>query len=135
VTGLSAELASALAEVTEGGSTRFGHRQHIHLAYLAAHRYGQDATADVMRDWITQIAAAHGVPGKYHETITVAWARLVALHVTGDPDAGDFAAFAARYPALLDKDLLARHYSAATLGSARARAGWVPPDLADWPTA
>jgi hypothetical protein len=128
---LTSELASAMAEVTEGGTAHFGHRQHIHLAYLAAHRYGADQAPDIMCDWIRQIASAHGVPGKYHATITIAWAKLVAGHV-GEDQAADFASFADRYPALLDKTLLSRHYRARTLGSAAARASWVEPDLAGW---
>jgi hypothetical protein len=72
-------------------------------------------------------------PQKYHETITVAWARIVAHHVAADPAVCDFDAFVTRYPALLDKTLLARHYSGAALGSATARADWVAPDLVPLP--
>jgi hypothetical protein len=36
-------------------------------------------------------------------------------------------------PALLDKRLLTRHYTPATLASPRARAGWVEPDAAGFP--
>jgi hypothetical protein len=46
---------------------------------------------------------------------------------------GGFAAFAASHPALLDKRLLSRHYSARVLASAAARSGWVEPDLAAFP--
>jgi len=118
-----------MAEVTAPG-VRFGHRQHIHLAFLAARRYGADRTPEVMCDWIRQVAAAHGMPERYHATMTIAWARIVAGHVSADPSIGDFAAFADAYPPLLDKNLLARHYRPATLSSADARAGWVAPDLA-----
>ncbi len=126
---LSPPLAAALAEVTTQG-VRFGHRQHIHLAFLAARRYGPGRTPEVMCDWIGQIAAAHGMPERYHATMTIAWARIVAGHVSADPSISDFAAFADAYHPLLDKDLLARHYTAAALGSAAARVGWVAPDLA-----
>jgi hypothetical protein len=125
-------LAAALAEVT-GRSGRFGHRQHVHLAFLAARQHGTDRAASVMCDWIGQVARQHGAPQKYHATMTMAWARLVAYHVAGDPAASDFSAFAALYPALLDKDLLARHYAGPTLQSDAARAAWVPPDLAELP--
>jgi hypothetical protein len=59
--------------------------------------------------------------------------EIVAHHVEADPCGTDFAAFAARHPALLDKRLLSRHYASATLASPAARAGWVPPDLAAFP--
>ena len=44
-----------------------------------------------------------------------------------------FPAFLAAHPALLDKRLLARHYSAALLSAAAARTGWVDPDLTPFP--
>ncbi len=130
---LDHELAAIMAQVVEpagqaGG--RFGHREHVHLAFIAARR--GDA-ADLLRDWIRQIAASHGAPDRYHETITAAWARIVAQHVLAAPAITDFETFAARYPALLDKSLLTRHYSQAVLASPAARASWVAPDLAPIP--
>jgi hypothetical protein len=128
------ELAGIMAEIS-GGGQRFGHRQHIELAFVAGRRHGAAAVAELMRGWIREIAAAHGVPHKYHETITVAWARLVAHHVAADPEVTDFDEFAGRYPALLDKTLLGRHYTPGVLGSAAARARWVAPDLIPFPPA
>lgn len=125
---MTGELTRIMAEITSGGQ-RFGHRQHIQLAFIAGRRHGAGAAPDLMRGWIKQIAAAHGAPEKYHETITVAWARLVAYHVAADPSLHSFDAFVDRHPALLDKTLLARHYSAAALGSAAAKTNWVEPDL------
>jgi len=126
---LSDELAEILAEICGGG--RFGHRQHINLAFIAARRDGDPAVR--LCEWIKQIAASHGAPHKYHETITIAWARLVAHHVAADPSVADFGTFADRNPALFDKTLLARHYSHALLGSPTARASWATPDLVALP--
>jgi len=131
---MTGELAGIMAEITDGG-LRFGHRQHIQLAFIAGRRHGAAAVADLMREWITEIAAAHGAPQKYHETMTVAWARLVAHHVAADPELADFDEFANRYPALLDKTLLGRHYTPSLLGSDAARMTWVPPDLMPFPAA
>lgn len=128
------ELAAIMAEITDSGQ-RFGHRQHIQLAFIAGRRHGAAVISDLMREWIRQIAAAHGAPHKYHETMTVAWARLVAHHVAADPDVTDFDDFADRYPALLDKTLLARHYTPSVLGSVAARTAWVAPDLMPFPAA
>jgi hypothetical protein len=129
---LDPELAAALAQVRDPDG-RFGHRQHVHLAFLAARWHGTERAADVMCRWIGEIARQHGAPQQYHTTMTIAWARLVAYHVAGDPCVSDFGAFAALHPALLDKDLLARHYAGPTLRSDTARATWVPPDLAELP--
>ena len=131
---LDPDLAAIMTEVVESAghrAGRFGHREHIHLAFIAARR--GDA-AGLLRDWITQIAASHGAPDRYHETITTAWAQIVAHHVRAAPAIADFDSFASRFPALLDKSLLSRHYSPVALSSPAARANWVTPDLAPIPS-
>ncbi|MGE5137153.1 MAG: hypothetical protein ACM32E_30200 [Gemmatimonadota bacterium] len=130
--GPGADLAAVLAEVAPGGA-RFGHREHIHLAFLAVQRYGPAAAPEVVAGWLREIAARHGAPQKFHATMTRAWAGLVAHHAAACPPGTGFAAFAARNPALLDKRLLSRHYSPGLLASPAARAGWADPDLAAFP--
>jgi hypothetical protein len=122
------DLAEILAEIHPPGGP-FGHRQHVHLAYIAVHRYGTDEAARKIGGWLRGMAAYAGAPQKYHETITRAWTEIVGLHVTADPDS-EFDAFAERNPQLFNKRLLMRHYTSATLASPHARTGWVPPDLA-----
>lgn len=139
----AAELAEILQEIVpagggapEGGPAGrvFRHRQHVHLAFIAVRRYGSARAADKVSDWIRHLTAH--APQKYHATVTRAWTEIVARHVAADPSVTDFDAFAERYPALLDKRLLTRHYTTAALASPRARAGWVEPDLAafGWPS-
>ena len=133
----AAELAEILEEIVPaghaapGGSAAgraFRHRQHVHLAFIAVRRYGSAGAADKVSGWIRHLTAH--APQKYHATVTRAWTEIVARHVAADPSVTDFDAFAERYPALLDKRLLTRHYTAAALASPQARAGWVEPDLA-----
>ena len=83
--------------------------------------------------WIRQIAAYERAPQKYHHTVSRAWVELVAHHVADDPGCADFDLFADRYPALLDKRLLAWHYRSSTLAAGPARRGWVEPDLLPFP--
>jgi hypothetical protein len=134
-----AELAEILDEIippggAAGGSAgggpggAFRHRQHVHLAFIAIRRYGAAHAPDKVSGWIRHLTAH--APQKYHATITRAWTEIVARHVAADPSVTDFDAFAERHPALLDKRLLTRHYTAAALASPEARAGWVEPDLA-----
>jgi len=130
--GAPADLAAVLAEVASGG-TRFGHREHIHLAFLAVQRYGPAAAPEVVAGWLREIAALHGAPQKFHATLTRAWTGLVAHHAAACPPGTGFAAFAVCHPALLDKGLLSRHYSPGLLASPAARAGWADPDLAAFP--
>jgi hypothetical protein len=129
---LPAELASALAEIVSPGGA-FRHREHIHLAYLAVQRHGADRAAGVVSGWIRQLAAYQRAPQKFNATVTRAWTEIVAHHMAAAPPAADFASFAAKHPALLDKRLLTRHYTARTLASQAARTGWAEPDLAPFP--
>lgn len=138
-----------------GPDGRFGHREHINLAFYAVRRYGMpDASATVCA-WIQQLTVYKHAPQKYHHTVSRAWVEIVAHHVAADQerayehrashnpahqdradrDRADFWAFAERWPALLDKRLLVRHYRSATLASAEARHGWVEPDLLPFPWA
>lgn len=126
------ELAAVLAEVVPPGSA-FRHRQHIHLAFLAIQRYGAARAAGVVARWITHIAAYERAPQKFNATVTRAWTEIVAHHVMSGPPGADFASFSEHNPALFDKRLLARHYSARLLASPAARTGWVEPDLARFP--
>ncbi len=128
---LPGELAAVLAEIGPPGGG-FGHREHIHLAYLAVQRHGADRAAEKVSGWIRQLAAYQRAPQKFNATVTRAWTEIVAHHMAAAPGT-DFAGFAGRHPALLDKRLLARHYTARTLASPAARTGWTEPDLAPFP--
>ena len=113
---------------------RFGHRQHIHLTWLAVRRYGTADAVGLVSDGIRRTARYAGVPQKYNATVSRAWVELVGYHAA-ESAAADFDAFAAENAALLDKRLLTRHYLSGTLASSRARTGWVEPDVAPFPWA
>jgi hypothetical protein len=110
----------------------FGHRQHIHLTWLAMCRYGTAAAVDLVSDGIQRTARYAGAPQKYNATVSRAWIELVGCHAA-EQGAGDFADFAEHHRVLLDKRLLARFYRSATLAGARARTGWVEPDIVPFP--
>jgi hypothetical protein len=76
---------------------------------------------------IRRFAEAAGAAGKFHTTMTVAWARVIA-HLVDGSAAADFDSFLAAHPMLLNRRLLAAHYSDAVMFSAEARAGFVEPD-------
>jgi hypothetical protein len=126
------EFAAILPAIS-GPDGEFGHRQHINLAFWAVRRYGMPEAAAKVCGWIQQLTVYQHAPQKYHHTVSRAWMELVAHHVAGDPDCAVFGDFADRYPALLDKRLLSRHYRSATLASAPARHDWVEPDLLPLP--
>ncbi|MEY9892165.1 hypothetical protein ABIA31_005840 [Catenulispora sp. MAP5-51] len=119
------------AEVT-AGNQHFGHRQHVHLTWLAVRRYGTEEAIAVVSDGIRQTARYAGAPQKYHATVSRAWVEAVGHHAAERPGE-DFPTFADANPALLDKRLLSRFYSSALLASAPARTGWVEPDREPFP--
>jgi hypothetical protein len=125
--GFSALMNRALSD-----ATRFGHREHIHLTWLAVRTYGTARATDVVSDGIQRTARYEGVPQKYNATVSRAWVELVGHHVSRSSTA-EFDDFINENPALLEKKLLTRFYRSATLAGDAARRGWLEPDLAPFP--
>ncbi|HEX9065051.1 MAG TPA: hypothetical protein VF843_08070 [Streptosporangiaceae bacterium] len=111
---------------------RFGHREHVHLTWLAVCRFGVPEAIRLVSDGIQRTARYAGAPQKYHATVSRAWVEIVGHHA-GEYRTADFAAFADRNPGLLSKRLLTRHYSSGLLASPAARTNWTEPDLAPFP--
>ncbi|MFD0337383.1 hypothetical protein ACFVH0_01625 [Streptomyces sp. NPDC127117] len=120
-----------MTEVT-ATTGKFGHREHVHLTWLAVRRFGTHAAVGLVSDGIQRTARYAGSPQKYHATVSRAWVELVGHHAAERGD-DDFTAFADRHPVLLDKRLLTRFYRPATLAGSQARTSWVEPDLAPFP--
>jgi hypothetical protein len=120
-----------MAEAT-AGAAGFGHREHLHLTWLAVRRLGVAAATDLVSDGIRETARYAGAPQKYHVTMSRAWVEMVAFHVA-EADAPTFDEFAAHHRALLDKRLLSRFYSSAVLAGPAARTRWVEPDRSPMP--
>ncbi|GAB1646480.1 hypothetical protein [Krasilnikovia sp. MM14-A1259] len=125
------DFDALMAEVM-AHTDRFGHRQHIHLTWLAVRRCGIDAATALISDGIRRTARYAGSPQKYHATMSRAWVELVGHHAAHSDD-DTFDDFAEHHPALLDKRLLARYYRSSTLATAAAKSGWVEPDLTPLP--
>lgn len=111
---------------------RFGHRQHVHLTWLAVRRCGTAAAIRLVSDGIQGLTRYAGAPQKYNATVSRAWVELVGHHA-GQSNAADFGTFTDQYPALLNKRLLSHFYSSPALASIAARTSWVEPDLAPFP--
>jgi hypothetical protein len=123
-----AECMANVMASTQG----FGHREHVHLTWLAVRRCGVPAAIDVVSEGIQRTARYAGAPQKYNATVSRAWVELVGHHATHSADA-DFATFAQRNAALLDKRLLTRFYRPETLATPEARTRWIEPDRAPFP--
>ena len=107
----------------------FPHQSHIRMAWLYLRAEGLEAGTVKIREGIQRFANSLSATNKYHETITVFWARVVYQAITQTPDISDFDEFVERHPRLLDKRLISQYYSADVISSPLARQQWVEPDL------
>lgn len=105
----------------------FRHGDHLRLAWICLHRSPDDAPATV-RNAIQNYARHHGVAHIYHETITMAWVKLLATH-----SEATFEEFLRLHQHRLTRDLLQRFWSVEALDSELARRQWVPPDRQSLP--
>ena len=105
----------------------FRHADHMRMAFemLARHPFLEAATA--VSAALKTMARRAGAPGAYHETITVAFLAVIGERCAAG-GFGDFEAFAAANPDLLDKTVLTRWYEADKLGGETARRTFVLPD-------
>jgi len=112
---------------------RFGHHEHLRLAWLVIDRHGPELAAEIVGDGIRGMAVAQGKAALYNETMTRFWVRLIT-HVrdakgplNGVDDAIEHAPF------LMDKSLPQRHWSRTLMFGPEGRTGWVEPDLLPLP--
>jgi uncharacterized glyoxalase superfamily protein PhnB len=106
----------------------FGHEAHIRAAWLCLrHAPFRDAVGRLRRG-LKRLAISTGNPQRYHETITVAYTRLVQrqMRLLGDPS---WEEFRRQSDDLLAPDLSALRvlYGAEVLDSAEARKRFIPP--------
>jgi hypothetical protein len=117
-------------EACELSNESFHHRDHIRLAWIYLQRYGEQEAGTRIAASIRNFAAHFGKTDKYHETMTIAWLRLVAHESKGRTTLEE--ALAAS-PMLLEKRTLAGYYSDGLLQSDRAKQEFVDPDLMPLP--
>ena len=108
------------------------HRAHVRVAYLYASQHGFEAALTRMRVGLKALNAAHRVPetvGRgYHETLTVAFRRLIFAACRQQAFQSS-AEFCEAHPELMTKDALRFHYSRERLMSGAAKQMFVEPDL------
>src|SRR5262245_48961518 len=96
---------------------KFRHADHLRLAWIHLHRQPFEEALQQVRAGVQKFAAHNNVPQLYHETITVAWMRLLALH-----HEASFEEFLTINEPRLGKELLFRFWSPELLDSTQARA-------------
>jgi hypothetical protein len=113
--------------------TEFGHAAHVRAAYLYLRSCEFPDALKRMRSAIRNYASHLGKPGRYHETVTVAYLALIGRHLWERGDRGGWAAFERRNPELFDPDLLLRYYPKSELDSEVARKTFVLPHCPQGP--
>ena len=115
------------------------HAAHLSVGAWHVHRYGVEEAVNRLRQGIRALNESHGTAntdsGGYHETITRAYAQLIAEFLGGHSESSTLAQ---RLGALLasplaHKDALLEYYSKDRLMSSAARREWNRPDLKPLP--
>lgn len=110
------------------------HEAHVRTAWYYLTTRTLDDAIHSLRTNIDRYNRSLGNTAGYHDTVTVAFARLIASRILTSPD-DDFPAFKARHADLFVKSPspLARYYSADLFASPEAVASFVEPDLSPLP--
>jgi hypothetical protein len=133
------EIDAFLAEFEAGAlpKVRWTHGAHLLTGACYVHRLGEAAAIDKMRTCVRRHNESVGTQNSdisgYHETITVAWIKLLArlLRETGPMERAAFAALAVgRFEG--DRGIFSRYYDFDLPKSVEARRTWVPPTLASF---
>jgi hypothetical protein len=109
-------------------AAEFRHEMHVRLTYAYLSRHPLPIVMSKLGEGLRRFAAHHGVPEKYHETITFAFAALINERRLRTNPGATFEAFRANNPDLFEKTVLEAYYRPETLESADARAFFVMPD-------
>lgn len=113
------------------------HETHVRVAWIMIDRYGVDEAVGRMRDGIKRLNAANGVVDAlhsgYHETLTVAWLRVIDAIRRSRGAESSSQAFFDEHTQLHSKMMLRLFYSRDQIMSAEAKATFVEPDLTALP--
>ena len=99
-----------LTAFEQGKLPRFPHQAHIRMAWIYLRTYGPSEGSVKICTGLRHLAVAHGAPGKYHETITLFWIKLVNHALESTPEIADFHEFVEAHSYLLDGKLLTQYY-------------------------
>ncbi len=112
----------------------FNHETHLKLAYFYLVQQNMNQAIYSMSKTLKSFLKANGVDSqKFHATLTHAWLLAVKNFMQHSPPMRSSEEFIKHNPALLNKDLLAYHYSQDLLFSSKARKRYVHPDINPFP--
>ncbi len=118
----------------------WNHRAHLTVAYLLLRAWPLEEAIERMRRGVQRYNAAHGIEqtfegggSGYHETLTIAWMRVLHAVMGAYGAAADAEEFLDAHPHLGSRVMLRLYYTRERIMSAEARRGWVEPDLGRLP--
>ena len=118
-----------------------GEHDWTHRDHLATAAYycltDPDCAVERMRAGIKALNKARGVEttltGGYHETLTIAWTRIIAAHLRGLGNMELHDKINSVIESFEDRKTALRYYSRDGIMSPEARFGWLEPDLEPLP--
>jgi hypothetical protein len=108
---------------------RWTHRAHIGVAVSYLQQWPFATALERIRHHIGRYNGSCGVPGGYHETITVLFMRRIARHLFDGAGAAGLARTVEELATTYDMGWPLNYYSKTRLWSPAARREWVEPDL------
>jgi len=112
------------------GKSEFTHIRHLAVTVWYLRCLSLEQATEKMRASLFRFIDHYSIEGKYHETLTVFWMRLVQKRLDElDPALSLLETTNAVIEAFGDARLVFEYYSEDLLCSAKARAKWVQPDL------
>jgi hypothetical protein len=113
------------------------HYAHLRMAYCHLKKYPYEEAVARVRRGIPALNAKLGTPELlergYHDTLTVAWMRLIHAVMREHGAGADAKAFFEAQPSLTRSQAVGRYYSDARLWTWEAKRAFVEPDLEPLP--
>ncbi|MBI3726596.1 hypothetical protein HY251_21945 [bacterium] len=111
------------------------HRAHVRMAWLRLTRLPFDEALLRIREGIRKLNTEVLKSAGYHETVTVAFTRIIHERIGSEGAAIPFETFASRHADLLDREckVLLKYYSRELIHSPRAKESFVEPDVSPLP--
>jgi hypothetical protein len=107
----------------------FTHPDHVRLAFAYLQKVGLLETLRLYREGLQRFTMHHGVPERYHETVT--WALIILIHerLAAHPHPVDWSTFSAAHPDLVrwKEGVFFEYYPPDVLESPLARRTFVLP--------
>lgn len=133
------EAFLARFEACEIPLEEWNHKAHLRVAWTYLRRFGLEGAIERMRAGIPRFNASKGIADGldhgYHDTLTVAWLKILDAMMRTHGAEADATTFLDKHTQLHSKVVLRLYYSRDRIMSWDAKRAFVEPDLAPLPRA